>query len=252
MFACSCCIVIEAFVSSHEGQFCKFTPDSGSRSQSHELWTFHHLNYNKLTRSIWCINYLCFSNTTLSLLFYALYDFAAKRHVNMTTQPYNWKSPRGAVNRHNLKFTTLNTHYKPELVLELKSSPGGRRKQIKWKTSGWTRWFVLPRFGSKEPNPCWGGHKDRVSFNPFPLSNGHLDQVSFLLNQMGHLDPARTTTHLCVSCFGYKSLGNKNEEGRKRSKQQKSVKNTNTHSLKSLGGWNELGTWRGFDLLNCV
>jgi hypothetical protein len=44
--------------------------------------------------------------------------------------------------------------------------------------------------------------------------------VSFLLNQTGHLDPARTTTHLGVSCFDYKSLGNKNEEGRKRSKQQ--------------------------------
>jgi hypothetical protein len=37
---------------------------------------------------------------------------------------------------------------------------------------------------------------------------------------MGHLDPARTTTHLGVSCFDYKSLWNKNEEGRKRSKQQ--------------------------------
>ena len=36
----------------------------------------------------------------------------------------------------------------------------------------------------------------RVFFNPFPLSNGHLDRVSFLLNQTGHLDPARTTTHL--------------------------------------------------------
>jgi hypothetical protein len=38
-----------------------------------------------------------------------------------------------------------------------------------------TRWFVLPRFGSKEPSPRWGGHKDRVYFNPFPLLNGHLD-----------------------------------------------------------------------------
>jgi hypothetical protein len=28
--------------------------------------------------------------------------------------------------------------------------------------------------------------------------------------------------------------------------------NMNTHTLKSLGGWNEFGTWRGFDLLNCV
>jgi hypothetical protein len=30
------------------------------------------------------------------------------------------------VNRCNLKFTTLNTHYKPGLALELKSSPGER------------------------------------------------------------------------------------------------------------------------------
>jgi hypothetical protein len=36
------------------------------------------------------------------------------------------------VNRRNLKFTTLNTHYKPRLALELKSSPGGG-KQIKRK-----------------------------------------------------------------------------------------------------------------------
>jgi hypothetical protein len=27
----------------------------------------------------------------------------------------------------------------------------------------------------------------------------------------------------------------------------KSAKNMNKHSLKSLGGWNEFGTWRGFD-----
>jgi hypothetical protein len=30
------------------------------------------------------------------------------------------------VNRRNLKFTTLNTHYKLGLALELKSSPGER------------------------------------------------------------------------------------------------------------------------------
>jgi hypothetical protein len=39
------------------------------------------------------------------------------------------------VNRRNLKFTTLNTHYKPGLALELKSNPGERGKQIKWKSS---------------------------------------------------------------------------------------------------------------------
>jgi hypothetical protein len=69
--------------------------------------------------------------------------------------------------------------------------------------------FTEVRF-QKKPNPRWGGHKDRVSFNPFPLSNGHLDRVSFLLNQTGHLDPDHHT--LGVSCFDYKSLENKNGE----------------------------------------
>jgi hypothetical protein len=104
--------------------------------------------------------------------------------------------------------------------------------------SEWTRWFVLTRFASKEPSPRWGGHKDWVSLNPFPLSNGHLDRVSFLLNQTGHLDPARTTTHLGVSCFDYKSLWNKNEEGRKRSKQQER-KRTRTHTLSQVTRWLE-------------
>jgi hypothetical protein len=75
-----------------------------------------------------------------------------------------------------------------------------------------TLWFVLPRFGSKEPSPRWGGHKDRVSFNHFPLSNGHLDRVSFLLNQTGHLDPIRTTTHLVSLALIISHLENKNKE----------------------------------------
>jgi hypothetical protein len=37
MFACSCCIVIGAFVLSREGQICKSTPDGGARSQFREL-----------------------------------------------------------------------------------------------------------------------------------------------------------------------------------------------------------------------
>jgi hypothetical protein len=37
MFACSCCIVIGAFVPSHGGQICKSTPDGGARSQFREL-----------------------------------------------------------------------------------------------------------------------------------------------------------------------------------------------------------------------
>jgi hypothetical protein len=60
-------------------------------------------------------------------------------------------------------------------------------------------WFVLPRFGSCKPTLRWGGHKDWVSFNPFPLSNGLLDRVSFLLNQIGSLRPlTRTTTTWCL------------------------------------------------------
>jgi hypothetical protein len=43
MFACSCCIVIGAFVPSREGQFCKTTPDDGARSQFRELSPFRQL-----------------------------------------------------------------------------------------------------------------------------------------------------------------------------------------------------------------
>jgi hypothetical protein len=82
-----------------------------------------------------------------------------------------------------------------------------------------TRWFVLPRFGSWEPTPRWGGHKDRVSFNPFPLSNGHLDRVSFLLNQTGHLDPYKDYHNLVSLALIYKSLENKN--GKKKARLQK-------------------------------
>jgi hypothetical protein len=43
MFACSCCIVIGAFVSSREGQFCKAKSYDGVRSQFHELSPFRQL-----------------------------------------------------------------------------------------------------------------------------------------------------------------------------------------------------------------
>jgi hypothetical protein len=78
-----------------------------------------------------------------------------------------------------------------------------------------TRWFVLSRFGSCKPNPHWGGHKDWVSFNPFPLSNGHLDRGSFLLNQTGSLRPLQGPPQLGVSCFDYKCLENNNGGRRK-------------------------------------
>jgi hypothetical protein len=37
IFACSCCIVIGAFVPSSGGQNCKSTPGGGARSQFREL-----------------------------------------------------------------------------------------------------------------------------------------------------------------------------------------------------------------------
>jgi hypothetical protein len=43
MFACSCCIVIGAFVPSREGQICKSTPGGGAKSQFHELSPFRRL-----------------------------------------------------------------------------------------------------------------------------------------------------------------------------------------------------------------
>jgi hypothetical protein len=83
-----------------------------------------------------------------------------------------------------------------------------------------TRWFVLLRFGSNEPNPRWGGHKDRVSFNPFPLSNGHLDRVSFLPWFPGSLRPRKHHHTIGVSCFAYKALRVRMRERRKPTKQQ--------------------------------
>jgi hypothetical protein len=44
--------------------------------------------------------------------------------------------------------------------------------------------------------------------------------VSFLLNSHGSLRPCKDHHTIGVSCLAYKTLGNKNEEGRKRSKKQ--------------------------------
>jgi hypothetical protein len=52
------------------------------------------------------------------------------------------------VNRRNLKFTTLNTHYKPGLALELKSSPGerGKTNQMRIKRMNTVICFTEVRF----------------------------------------------------------------------------------------------------------
>jgi hypothetical protein len=61
---------------------------------------------------------------------------------------YEWKSPRGGVNRRNMKFTTLNTHYKPGLALEQITSPGERRKinQMRIKRMNMVICFTEVRF----------------------------------------------------------------------------------------------------------
>jgi hypothetical protein len=88
-----------------------------------------------------------------------------------------------------------------------------------------TCWFVLPRFGSYKPTPRWGGHKDRVSFNPFRLSNSHLDRVSFSSQSIGTLSPHKDHHTIGVSCFDYKDLGNK-KWGRRKAIQAQELKRT--------------------------
>jgi hypothetical protein len=137
-----------------------------------------------------------------------------------------WVALRG-VDRRKLKFTNFK-HTTSGVSVRIKSKSGreGENKSTK-RIKRMTRWFVLPRFGSKEPSPHWGGHKDRISFNPFRLSNGHLDRVSFLLNQSGHLDPHKDHHTLGVSCFDYKCLENKNEEEEIQPSKQEQQRNTN-------------------------
>jgi hypothetical protein len=88
---------------------------------------------------------------------------------------------------------------------------------------------TLPVFTrAKEPSPRWGGHKDGVSFNPFPLSNGHLDRVSFLPWFLGSLRPRKDHHTIGVSYFAYKALRVRRKERRKPTKQQKQQENTRT------------------------
>jgi hypothetical protein len=139
----------------------------------------------------------------------------------------------GGVNRRKLKFTTLNTlQVGVSVRIKSKSVREGKNKSTK-KIKRMTQWFVIPRFGSNEPSPHWGGHKDRVSFNPFPLSNGHLDWVSFLPWIPGSLRPLKDHHTIGVSCFSYKALRVRMRERRKPTKQQEQQRNTRRSSHKS-------------------
>jgi hypothetical protein len=106
------------------------------------------------------------------------------------------------VNRANLKFTNLITTTSRVSVRDINESERGRktnRERIKSVTQG----FVLPRFGSCKPTPRCGGHKDRVSFNPFPLSNGPSDRVSFSSQSNGNKTSRKDHHTVGVSCLDY-------------------------------------------------
>jgi hypothetical protein len=141
-----------------------------------------------------------------------------------------WKSPRGEVNRANLKFINLSTTTSRVSVRNINESERGwktNREQIKSKTQG----FVLPRLGSCKPTPWWGGHKDRVSFNPFPLSNGHLDRVSFFFSIKRNTKfPQGPPHNWCLLPWLQLSLITR----RMRKKKQSKRKSSNEHKCRSL------------------
>ena len=113
------------------------------------------------------------------------------------------------------------------------------RKTNQVKINKWTWWFVLPRFGSKEPSPRWGAHKGRVYSNPFPLSNGHLDRVSLLPYSHGSLRPRKDHHTLGVSCLAYKALESKRKKIRKAIQEARAQKNTKSLSLSQATKWLE-------------
>jgi hypothetical protein len=114
-----------------------------------------------------------------------------------------------------------------------------------------TRWFVLPRFGSCKPTPRWGGHKDRFSFNHFPLSNGPLDWVSFSSQSNGTLSPHKDHHTIGVSCLGYNWVEHK-KEGRRKAIQAQELKWTQVSLTSHYLFGMIFGLGRGFDLFGCV
>jgi hypothetical protein len=75
----------------------------------------------------------------------------------------------------------------------------GKGKQIEWRSTQMNMVICLPRFGSKEPSPRWGGHKGRVYSNPFPLSIGHTDWLSDSPWSLGSLRPCKD--HHTLRCL---------------------------------------------------
>jgi hypothetical protein len=83
-------------------------------------------------------------------------------------------------------------------------------------------------------NSRWGGHKDRVSFNPFPLSNGPSDRVSFFFSNTWNTKfPQGPPPNWCllpqlqVSLISRKIEKEKKQSKRKSSKEHKQISLTN-------------------------
>jgi uncharacterized protein involved in outer membrane biogenesis len=108
-----------------------------------------------------------------------------KRHGGLSrgSAKYNWKSPRGGVNRAKLKFSKIITTTSRVSVRNIIESVR-ERVENKSQANNEVRHADLFYRGSVpfKPTPRWGGHKGRVSFNPFPLSNDPSDRVSFLFS----------------------------------------------------------------------
>jgi hypothetical protein len=120
--------------------------------------------------------------------------------------------PRGGVDRRKLKYTTLNT-LQARVSVRIKSESGREEKTNQpRKQSGWHGDLFYRGSVLKNLVPVEVVTKTRSLSTLFPLSNGHLDRMSFLLNQTGHLDPTRTTTHLVFLPLITSHLKNKNEE----------------------------------------
>jgi hypothetical protein len=148
------------------------------------------------------------------------------------------------VNRANLKFNNLSTTTSRVSVRNRNESEREGTKTNRERIRSETQGFVLPRFGSRKPTPRWGGHKDRVSFNPFPLSNGPSDRVSFSSQSIGNQTSCKDPHTIGVSCLDYNWDDRKKEWEKKQSKRKSSNEHNKSLSLiaKALSG---IG--RGFD-----
>jgi hypothetical protein len=74
-------------VSSRENQICKATPDGGARSQFCELSPFRRLKQRQAHWIPLMHKLPMLFNHNPQTVILCIYDFAAKRHFNMATQP---------------------------------------------------------------------------------------------------------------------------------------------------------------------